>query len=298
MTTLNTATYNIKDRADSALFATIDSTTATITCTTAQGTRFPLSNFIVYVDSEKMSVANRTTDTFSGVVRGLDGTTASTHVAGSRVIHPFESLAYQSLLDNISGHTHEKADITDFAHSHDVSGITNFSHSHDISGISNFSHTHDISGISELTTSLAAKSNVIHQHYIDYTSSFLGTLVNLTANTYATGPSINISTGTWMIWGSVTVRGNTATAHQMTAKLWNGSANPVATTMAAAPSQGTNLRSYRTMTLGPTVQTLTTTATWVVSVATVGANANIAAAPDLNAPTGTAASFMAALRIG
>lgn len=136
------------------------------------------------------------------------------------------------------------------------------------------------------------------QHDFEYTSVNLASLINLTANTYQTGPQINISTGVWMIWGTVTFKGNTATAHQVTAKLWNGSANPPCVTMAAAPSQGTNLRGYLSMTLGPTVVILTTTATWAISVACVGANGAINHIADLNAPTGTAASYIKAMRIG
>ena len=305
MTNLPLTPLLIKDRADSSIISTIDNATATFSCTTAQGARFPASNFIVYIESEKMLVANRTDDTFSGVTRGYDSTTAVAHSGGVRVIHPFESIAYTTLNDNLSGHTHDQIDVSglptalslkqDLGAKSVASGYASLNLSGRVpsselgagtatsttflngagnwatpaggAGESNSGINIGASGIgifvdksgvdlrfarlnpstNQIGITLSGtqidfdvvENNISLQNLtgkatgtqlgLEYTSVNLGTLVNLTANTYATGPSINISTGIWMIWGRVTVRGNTATAHQITAKMWNGSANPVAT---------------------------------------------------------------------
>lgn len=84
----------------------------------------------------------------------------------------------------IGTHTHNKADIVDFAHTHNITDVTglqtaldgkaNNVHTHTISqitnlqttldGKSNVGHTHSISDITNLQTSLDGKANVSHTH--------------------------------------------------------------------------------------------------------------------------------------
>ena len=304
MSTVPLTKYNLKDRADSALAADITTTATSLTVNAGEGGRFPASNFIIYIENEKILVATRTVDDFSGMTRYHDGTLTASHLSGVRVIHPWESSCYDRLHDNLSGYSISGATVG-------ASGVTIYGGTSGTDLL--FRKINPLSNRMSIALSASqidldvVENNLSLQNLtgkatgtqlgLEYTSSFLAAGVNLTANTYATGPSINISTGIWMIWGWVTVESNTATANQSTAKLWNGSANPPATTMAAAPSQGTNLRGYVSMHLS-TVQTLSTTATWVISVASVGANSVIRSAPALNAPSGTAASVINALRIG
>lgn len=125
MANLPYSPYNVTDKAIGALNAGISNVDASLVLQSGQGAKFPSANFCVYVEDEIVYVLTRTTDTFSTLTRGYNGSTAASHLAGARVVLPFTQAHYQRINDNLLGHTHAKADIADFAHTHPQADITN-----------------------------------------------------------------------------------------------------------------------------------------------------------------------------
>ena len=79
------AFLQVTNRAKSQLTASISSTDTSFTVTSGDGALFPTGNFIVTIENERILVGSRTNDTFSSLTRGYDGTTASSHSAGTSV---------------------------------------------------------------------------------------------------------------------------------------------------------------------------------------------------------------------
>ena len=53
-----------------------------LVCTTGQGALFPAGNFVATLGGEILYVTTRSGDTFSGLIRGYEGSTAVSHAAG------------------------------------------------------------------------------------------------------------------------------------------------------------------------------------------------------------------------
>src|SRR3972149_1376052 len=114
--------FNLVDSSIGELNAAVDASQTSFVLKSGHGIKFPASDFIFRCESEWIHCATRTTDTLSSLTRGYDGTTAAAH-AGA-----FQSAGrslFQRLIDNIAGHLHVKADVTDFAHNHAQGDITN-----------------------------------------------------------------------------------------------------------------------------------------------------------------------------
>lgn len=67
------------------LAAAIASTDTSFSVATGTGAIFPTDNFVCTIDEEIIFVAARVSDTFSGCVRGSQGTTAAAHSSGATV---------------------------------------------------------------------------------------------------------------------------------------------------------------------------------------------------------------------
>ena len=117
--------FNLSDSAIGELNAGIDSTQTTLALKAGQGAKFPASNFCVRCDDERIHVATRTTDAFSGMTRGYDGSSGVLHLINASVFQSAGRSLFQRLYDNLNGHTHPKADIPDFSHNHAQGDITN-----------------------------------------------------------------------------------------------------------------------------------------------------------------------------
>lgn len=72
----------------------IGSADASFTCATGTGSAFATDNFEITVDQEIIFVASRTGDVCSGLVRGAEGTTPATHLAGAQVNAFITALAH------------------------------------------------------------------------------------------------------------------------------------------------------------------------------------------------------------
>lgn len=91
-------------------------------------------------------------------------TGGATNVASAEMVKQLESKKSNT------GHTHTRANITDFSHTHTKANITDFSHTHDdryytksdtntkLNGKANSSHTHPASQITDLKS--GAKTNI------------------------------------------------------------------------------------------------------------------------------------------
>ena len=117
--------FNLVDSSIGELNAAIDATQTSFALKSGQGIKFPASDFIFRCENEWIHCATRTTDTFSSLTRGYDGTTAATHAVNAVVFQSAGKSLFQRLYDNINGHTHPKADIPDFAHNHAQGDVTN-----------------------------------------------------------------------------------------------------------------------------------------------------------------------------
>ena len=117
--------FNLKDGAIGELNAGISATDTTLVLKSGQGIKFPASDFVVKIGSEVVHVATRTTDTCSGLTRGYDGSTAAVQLANAMVWQSSGRSLFQRIYDQIAGHTHPKADITDFSHNHAQGDVTN-----------------------------------------------------------------------------------------------------------------------------------------------------------------------------
>jgi len=68
----------------STLASDITSTANTLTVKTGDGTKFPLSGYIV-INNELISYSGITGNTFTGLVRGIDGSDATNHTSGDEI---------------------------------------------------------------------------------------------------------------------------------------------------------------------------------------------------------------------
>ncbi len=87
-----------------ALGAAITSTSST-SITVVSGVNFPSTgNFVIKIDSELMLCTARSTTTLT-VVRGIEGTTAATHLNGTNVFQPLTMGALLALVVQLHGGT-------------------------------------------------------------------------------------------------------------------------------------------------------------------------------------------------
>ena len=107
------------------LNAAIDASQTSLVLKSGQGIKFPATDFIFRCENEWIHCATRSTDTFSSLTRGYDGTTAVGHAANTTVFQSAGRTLFQRLYDNLNGHTHPKADIPDFSHNHAQGDVTN-----------------------------------------------------------------------------------------------------------------------------------------------------------------------------
>lgn len=115
--------FNVSDKARGELLSAIVSGATSFDLKSGQGARFPASNFCAWIDDECIHVSTRTNDTFSSLTRGYNSTTAASHAINALVYLPFHSGILKRIQDNVNEHTHNKADIPDFAHTHNASDI-------------------------------------------------------------------------------------------------------------------------------------------------------------------------------
>ena len=75
----------IKNFAKSTLAAGITATDTSLSVATGEGAKFPDAPFRIIIDSEIIEVGAKSGDTFSSLIRGVEGTTAAAHAAGASV---------------------------------------------------------------------------------------------------------------------------------------------------------------------------------------------------------------------
>jgi len=137
------------------LNAAIDASQTSLALKSGQGIKFPATDFIFRCENEWIHCATRSTDTFSSLTRGYDGTTAVGHAANTTVFQSAGRTLFQRLYDNLNGHTHPKADIPDFSHNHAQGDVTNLVG--DLAGKAASAHSHAQGDVTNLATDLAAK---------------------------------------------------------------------------------------------------------------------------------------------
>jgi hypothetical protein len=113
------------------------------------------------------------------------------------------------------------------------------------------------------------------------------------ANTYYDGPAVTLSTGTWLLTGTVTVDGN-ANSTIETAKLWNGTT--VAASCESLVYGGAVGREEIALALSAVVVIAAGTPTWKISVAGNSTAGRICAAAATNG-AGNNASTLVAVKI-
>ena len=145
--------FNLADSAIGELSAGIDATQTTLSVKAGQGAKFPASDFCVRCGDERIHVATRTTDSFSGMTRGYDGSTGATHAVNAFVFQSAGRSLFQRVYDNLNAHTHPKADIPDFSHNHAQGDVTNLVS--DLSGKAPTTHNHNASEINAGTIATA-----------------------------------------------------------------------------------------------------------------------------------------------
>jgi len=117
--------YAIADKAVGTLNADITSGSTFLALNTGEGGAFPTADFCIRLDAEIIYVTSRSADTFNTLTRGYAGTTAAAHTAGRKIRLPWMREYYDRIVSNLTGHTHVRADITDFSHTHPQGDITN-----------------------------------------------------------------------------------------------------------------------------------------------------------------------------
>ena len=117
--------FNLNDCATGELNAGVDASVTSAALKAGQGIKFPASDFVVKCGEERIHVATRTTDSLTGLTRGYDGSTAAVHAANARIYQSTDRSLFQRIYDNLAGHTHPKADISDFSHNHAQGDVTN-----------------------------------------------------------------------------------------------------------------------------------------------------------------------------
>jgi hypothetical protein len=117
--------FNLSDGAIGELNATIDATQTSFASKAGHGIKFPSSDFVFKIENEVIHCATRSTDTFSSLTRGYDGSAAAAHSVNSSLFLTAGRSLFQRMYDNLIGHTHPKADIPDFSHNHAQGDVTN-----------------------------------------------------------------------------------------------------------------------------------------------------------------------------
>lgn len=125
MPTIPYSWHNLKNKAKGELSADITSGATSFSVKSGQGATFPASDFVVTIELEEIYVTTRSTDSFTTITRGYNGTTAAAHVEWMLVSQSPSAALFKRIQDNISEHTTPKADIPDFAHTHPQGDITN-----------------------------------------------------------------------------------------------------------------------------------------------------------------------------
>lgn len=75
--------------------------------TVLDGSSFPDAPFVVSIEDEIIEVGAKDGNTFSALVRGLEGTTPASHVSGVRVENRFTAGTYQQLVNDLLAHTED-----------------------------------------------------------------------------------------------------------------------------------------------------------------------------------------------
>lgn len=91
----------VSNNAQTTLAASI--TAAAVTLTVANASNFPAAGpFRITIDAEIMEIAtiDKSTNTFSGITRGLEGTVAAVHNAGASVENRFTAGSFAELGDD------------------------------------------------------------------------------------------------------------------------------------------------------------------------------------------------------
>ena len=130
--------FNLNDSAIGELVSVIGAGDTTLSLKSGQGIKFPTTDFCVRIENEWIYCANRTTDTLNNLTRGYDSSTATSHGANSLVFQAAHRGLFQRIYDNLNGHQHVKADVTDFTHNHAQGDITSLVS--DLAGKASTSH--------------------------------------------------------------------------------------------------------------------------------------------------------------
>lgn len=128
---------------------------------------------------------------------------------------------------------------------------------------------------------------------LSYLSNQLAADVNIAAaNTYYTGPSVTLSTGTWLLTGVITMRATGGACGKFFAKLWDGTT--VASSAQSCSDEATGNGTDAIPLVGIAVVT-SGTPTWKISGAGDGGGAtvNMLAAMTANAAGNTASTLVA-----
>ena len=86
--------YNASNNAWSRLSSAIS---ASATSLTVQGGNWPEPPFLISIEDEIIEVNNKSGNTFSNLVRGMEGTTPAPHPANARVENRFTAGTYSLL---------------------------------------------------------------------------------------------------------------------------------------------------------------------------------------------------------
>ena len=175
--------FNLADNALGQLAAPIDNAVTEFSLQSGQGIKFPASDFIVNIESERLHVASRATDVCSGVTRGYDNSTPAAHLANTYAhVSPSRAL-FQRIYDNLIGHTHPRADIPDFTHNHAQGDVTNLvtdlaakaaaSHSHSPSEVTGTAVITSDSRLSDARAPITHNVLTAHNGFPGGTSTFL-----------------------------------------------------------------------------------------------------------------------------
>lgn len=87
----------ITNNAASTLNGSITNSATSLTVQTGDGAKFPTANFSIIIGTELIFVGSRSSDTFSSLVRGSEGTAAASHNNGDAVTHILTARSIKAL---------------------------------------------------------------------------------------------------------------------------------------------------------------------------------------------------------
>ena len=90
---------NAANNARTTLTANINSSVTSFSV--VDGSAFPVENFIISINDEIMFVGTRSSNTFSSITRGTEGTSPAAHSAGDRVENRFTAGTAKEMWDDI-----------------------------------------------------------------------------------------------------------------------------------------------------------------------------------------------------